>query len=79
MWRAPRIHTWTPPFILYMNDNMSHRKTILFADDATCFDWHKSIDILCKTVNNGLKEMCTWFEANKLSLIFILTVANFLG
>ena len=43
-------------------------KTILFADDSTCFYSHKDVQTLCNIVNNELKEVCNWFKANKLSL-----------
>ena len=43
-------------------------KTILFADDTTCFYSHKAVKTLCEIVNSELKEVCNWFEANKSSL-----------
>ena len=53
------------PVILYMNDTSGLLKTVLFADDTTCFYSHKDAQTLC---NNELKEICNWFKANKLSL-----------
>ena len=58
-------------FILYMNDicyTSKLLKTILFAEDTTCFYSHKDVKTLCETVNSELKEVCNWFKANKLSL-----------
>lgn len=69
-------------FILYVNDicNTSKvLKTILFADDTTCFYSHKNVNILCDTVNKELKEICNWFKANKLSLNAKKTNLMFLG
>ena len=69
-------------FILYMNDichTSSILKTILFADDTTCFYSHKNVNILCETVNKELKEICNWFKANKLSLNAKKTNLMFLG
>ena len=69
-------------FIFYMND-ICHTsellKTILFANDTTCFYSHKNVKILCETVNSELKEMCNWFKANKLSLNAKKTNLMFLG
>ena len=69
-------------FILYMNDicYMSKLlKTILFADDTTCFYSHKDVKTLCETVNSELKEVCNWFKANKLFLNAKKTNLMFLG
>ena len=56
---------------LYMND-ICHTsgllKTILFAGDTTYFYSHKDVLTLYDTVNNGLKEVCNWFKANKQTL-----------
>ena len=68
-------------FIIYMNDicYMSKLlKTILFADDTTCFYSHKGVKTLCETVNSELKEVCK-FKANKLSLNAEKTNLMFLG
>ena len=69
-------------FILYMNDicyTSKLLKTILFADDTTCFYSHKDVKTLCETVNSELKEVCNWFKANKLSLNAKKTNLMFLG
>ena len=69
-------------FIVYMNDiccTSNLLKTILFADDTTCFYSHKDIDMLCEIVNNELREVCNWFKANKLSLNAKKTNLMFLG
>ena len=68
-------------FILYMNDicyTSKLLKTILFADDTTCFYSHKNVKT-CETVNSELKEVCNWFKANKLSLNAKKTNLMFLG
>ena len=54
-------------------------KTILFADDTTCFYSHKDIDMLCKIVNIELREVCNWFKAKKLSLNAQKTNLMFIG
>ena len=41
---------------------------ILFADDTTVFYSNNDIDVLYKTVNSELQEVCNWFKCNKLSL-----------
>ena len=69
-------------FNLYMNDisyTSGFLKTILFADDTTCFYSHKDVQTLCNIVNNELKEVCNWFKANKLSLNAKKTNLMFLG
>ena len=69
-------------FILYMNDicyTSKLLKTILFADDTTCFYSHNNVKTLCDTVNKELKEVCNWFKANKLSLNANKTNLMFLG
>ena len=48
-------------FILYINDicyTSKLLKTILFADDTTCFYSHKDVKTLCEAVNSELKEVC---------------------
>ena len=42
-------------------------KTILFADDTTCFYSHKDVQTLCNIVSE-LKEVYNWFKANMWSL-----------
>ena len=45
-------------FIVYMNDiccTSNLLKTILFADDTTCFYSHRDIDILYEIVNKELR------------------------
>ena len=76
-------------FILYMNDicyTSGLLKTVLFADDTTCFYSHKDVQTLCNIVNNELKEVCNWFKPHKLSLnakikiiIIIIIIIIFLG
>ena len=69
-------------FIVYMNDiccTSNLLKTILFADDTTCFYSHKDIDMLCEIVNNEVREVYNWFKADKLSLNAKKTNLMFLG
>ena len=69
-------------FILYMNDisyTSSLLNTILFADDTTVFYSHEDTFILCRTVNNEIKEVSNWFKANKLSLNAKKTNLMYLG
>ena len=69
-------------FIMYMNDicyTLKLLKTMLFADDTTCFYSHKDVKTLCETINSKLKEVCNWFKTNKLSLNAKNTNIMFLG
>ena len=58
--------------VLYVND--IHRCSeqlsfILFADDYTnIYYQHKDINVLIETLNNELKIVNLWLQANKLSL-----------
>ena len=40
----------------------------MFADDTNLFYSHKGTKQLFQTVNFELKNICSWFKANKLSL-----------
>ena len=68
-------------FILYINDicNVSHLLNfVIFADDTNVFYSHKDINILCQTMSNELNYLCTWFAANKLSLICLKQILYYL-
>ena len=52
-----------------------YNKTILFADDTTIFNSHKSKQYLKYTVEHYLCFMIDWFKANKLSLNLNKTIA----
>ena len=58
--------------LLYVNDiyRCSEQLSfILFADDYTFIsDQHKDINVLIETLNNELKIVNLWLQANKLSL-----------
>ena len=57
-------------FLLYVNDlpNSSVLEPIMFADDTNLFFEHTHLRILFSMVNNELKKIYEWFNANKLSL-----------
>ena len=58
-------------FIIYTNDlpqSLTNSKTILFADDTTIFKSSKNIENVYKVMNEDLKVLEDWFNANKLSL-----------
>jgi hypothetical protein len=58
-------------FLLYINDlynACNDIMLIMFADDTNLFLSDKNIDNLFMKMNNELKSITTWFEANKLSL-----------
>ena len=64
-------------FIIFMDD--LHRlplysNIILFADDTTLFNSHRSNNFLKYTLEHDLKLMIEWFKANKLSLNLNKTV-----
>ena len=58
-------------FLLYINDLCNVSKAldfILFADDTNIFFSHNDPNQLMETVNNELKKLSSWFQANKLSI-----------
>ena len=58
-------------FIIYMNDICFTSKLlsyILFADDTPVFCSNSNLHSVYDTVNCELKEVCNWFQCNKLSL-----------
>ena len=57
-------------FLLYINDiaSVSNLFSILFADDITLFYSWKSLQVLATVVNNELRNVIEWFNANRLSL-----------
>ena len=64
-------------FIIFMNDIHLlplYSNVILFANDTTIFNGHKSQNFLKYTLEHDLNLMIDWFKANKLSLNFIKTV-----
>ena len=65
-------------FIIFINDIHLlplYSKIILFADDATIFNSHKSNRYLQYMIEHDLHLMQSWFNANKLSLNIRKTVA----
>ena len=58
-------------FLLYVNDlpNSSVLEPIMFAEDKNLFFEHTDLRILFSMVNDELKKIYEWFNANKLSLI----------
>ena len=67
-------------FLLYVNDlqNASQIfKPIMFADDTNLFYSHNNIKQLFQIVNQELKQIQTWFNANKLSLNLTKTKYSF--
>ena len=64
-------------FIIFMNDIHLlpvYSSIILFADDTTIFNSHKSTKFLKYTLEHDLKLMIDWFKANALSLNMDKTV-----
>ena len=58
-------------FLLYLNDLCNVSKAldfIPFADDTNIFFSHNDPNQLMEIVNNELKKLSSWFEANKLSI-----------
>ena len=57
-------------FLLYVNDlpNSSVLEPIMFADDTNLFFEHTDLRILFSMVNDELKEIYEWFNANTISL-----------
>ena len=60
-------------FILYINDigNVSNSDTssyILYADDTNILFSGKDLPSLQDQVNSSLSKLCTWFQANRLSV-----------
>ena len=57
--------------LLYVNDiyRCSEQLSfILFANDTNIFYQHKDINVLIETLNNELKKVNLWLQANMLSL-----------
>ena len=58
-------------FLLYINDSCDAWKAldfILFADDTNIFFSHNGPNQLMEIVNDELKKLSSWFQANKLSI-----------
>ena len=58
-------------FLLYINDLCNVSKAldfILLADDNNIFFSHYDPNQLMEIVNNELKKLSSWFQANKLSI-----------
>ena len=58
-------------FLIYVNDIAKSSQIlsfILFADDTNLFFSHKDLETLYKTMNQELKQVSLWLNANKLSL-----------
>ena len=57
-------------FLIFVNDltQATSLDPIMFADDTNLFHSNKNIDTLFEIVNKELKNINTWFQANKLSL-----------
>ena len=58
-------------FILYVNDmcNVSSLlKSILFADDTSCFLEGSDLPMMCNQLSTEMNKMSVWFKVNKLSL-----------
>ena len=71
MWYAPGLNTWASLFILNMNGmcNVSDIFfTIMYADDTSLLVNGNDLHSLIASLNNALKDLCSWFKSNKLSL-----------
>ena len=58
-------------FVIYINDLCKVSKAldlILFADDTNIIFSHNDPNQLMAIVNNELKKLSSWFQANKLSI-----------
>ena len=57
-------------FLLYINDiaSVANLLSILFADDTTLFYSSKSLQERATVVNNELRKLIEWLNANRLSL-----------
>jgi hypothetical protein len=58
-------------FIIYSNDipnAITHRKTVLFADDTTIYCIGKNLHQLQSQMNQDLGQLNNWFRANQLSV-----------
>ena len=67
-------------FLLYINDMQNASRIfqpIMFADDTNLFYSHKNIKHLFRIVNQELKNIHTWFNANKLSINLTKTKYSF--
>ena len=65
-------------FNIFCNDiyiNIKHCKIILFADDTTLYESHRNLTYLNYMIQEDIKNLNSWFKANKLSLNIQKTVA----
>ena len=78
MWCSSRIYFRSST--LYINDMQNASRIfqpIMFADDTNLFYSHKNIKHLFRIVNQELKNIHTWFNANKLSINLTKTKYSF--
>ena len=71
MWSTSRLSTWSPFFILYINDiylTSPELFFVLFADDTNVLITGKKLIDIANTLNIELKNIESWLVANKLSL-----------
>ena len=65
-------------FNIFCNDiyiNIKHCKIILFVDDTTLYESHRNLTYLNYMIQEDIKNLSSWFKANKLSLNIQKTVA----
>ena len=58
-------------YLIFTNDlaiHLEHCNTIMFADDTTLYQTHKSIRYLKWCLQEDIKSLSDWFRANKLTL-----------
>ena len=65
-------------FLIYINDfcnAVQSEEQILFADDATYYDYDDDFNTVLNRINTNLKQLHQWFLANKLLVNIIKTEA----
>ena len=63
MWCTQGVHTWTPAFLLYVNDlgiTSDVILTVMFADDTSMFINGTDAAAISTKFNNELMNVATW-------------------
>ena len=70
MWCTTRFYTWSPTFLIYLNDicQTTNCDLLLYADDSCLTVTHKDIKVIEDILNSNLSSLCDWLVDNKLSI-----------
>ena len=71
MWSASGVCSGSPSLLIYINDlhyGMKYSQSIRFANDICPLNIQNTISKINKSLNNDLKELSFWLNANKIEL-----------